>query len=135
VLAQEIKGLEPQSITLQLNSRAMRFTNCLKYAKFLKQPLELWMFVPCDENGNTLQEPTKYSNWTNFDYSGTDIGFEDEKLCREYQKAKEACIFEYNILSLDELNDLITQGKTIEYLINYHYEQKRSCLETNKELF
>ena len=94
VLEQEIKGLEPQSITLQLNSRARRFANCLKYAKFLKQPLELWMFVPCDDDGNILEEPTKYSNWTNFDYSGTDIGFEDEKLCREYQKAKERCLFE-----------------------------------------
>jgi len=27
------------------------------YAKFLKQPLELWMFVPCDEDGNFLEEP------------------------------------------------------------------------------
>lgn len=28
-----------------------------RYAKFLKQPIELWMFVPCDEDGNVLEEP------------------------------------------------------------------------------
>lgn len=24
---------------------------------FVKQPLELWMFIPCDEKGNVLEEP------------------------------------------------------------------------------
>ena len=26
------------------------------YAKFLSQKLELWMFVPCDEDGNVFEE-------------------------------------------------------------------------------
>ena len=30
------------------------------YAKFLKQPLKLEMFVPCDEEGDILEEPTDY---------------------------------------------------------------------------
>lgn len=30
---------------------------CCKYADFLKQPLKLEMFVPCDEDGNVLSEP------------------------------------------------------------------------------
>lgn len=33
------------------------FNFCEKYAKFIKQPLELWMVVPCDEDGNVLEEP------------------------------------------------------------------------------
>jgi len=33
--------------------------NVCNYAKFLKQPLELWMFVHCDEDGNVLIKPTK----------------------------------------------------------------------------
>ena len=28
-----------------------------EYAKFLRQLLELWMFVPCDKDGNVLEEP------------------------------------------------------------------------------
>ena len=31
--------------------------NVCNYAKFLKQPLEQFMFVPCDENGNVLEKP------------------------------------------------------------------------------
>jgi len=27
----------------------------VNYAKFLKQPLELWMFVPCGEDGEELK--------------------------------------------------------------------------------
>ena len=30
------------------------------YANFLKQPLKLEMFVPCDEEGDILEEPTNY---------------------------------------------------------------------------
>ena len=33
------------------------FNSLEKYAKFLKQPLKLEMFVPCDEDGNVLEEP------------------------------------------------------------------------------
>lgn len=34
-----------------------KLRNCAAYALFLKQPLTLGMFVPCDENGNVLEEP------------------------------------------------------------------------------
>lgn len=34
------------------------YTNIVyAYANFLKQKLELWMFVPCDENGEVLEKP------------------------------------------------------------------------------
>ena len=33
------------------------------YAEFLKQPLKLEMFVPCDEDENVLGEPEIYSQW------------------------------------------------------------------------
>jgi len=32
------------------------FLNCINYANFLKQPLNLSMFVPCDLEGNVLEE-------------------------------------------------------------------------------
>ena len=35
---------------------AQDYTKCVKYANFLKQPLTLGMFVPCDEDGNFLPE-------------------------------------------------------------------------------
>ena len=33
-----------------------------KYAQFLKQPLNLGMFVPCDEDGDVLEKPEDYEN-------------------------------------------------------------------------
>ena len=38
---------------LEQHEQCISSTNATyKYANFLKQPLELWMFVPCDENGD-----------------------------------------------------------------------------------
>jgi len=56
--------------------------NSYNYANFLKQPLELWMFVPCDEDGNVLAEPPKNVDINNVDWQ------------IEYQQAKERCLFE-----------------------------------------
>lgn len=53
------------------------------YANFLKQPLELWMFVPCDEKGNVLERPE------------CSLGKECySPPCVKYQQAKERCLFE-----------------------------------------
>ena len=59
------------------------FVNCAAYAKFLKQPLTLGMFVPCDEKGNDLVN----DNLTEYD---REMYFEEEQ---EYQQAKERCLF------------------------------------------
>jgi len=48
------------------------------YSKFLKQALKLWMFVPCDEDGNVLEEP---------------ICQEYALANQKYQQAKERCLF------------------------------------------
>lgn len=68
VLGQEKKGL-------QNTDRPLRFERILKYAKFIKQPLTLSMFVPCDSDGNVLEEPNEYKS-------------------EQYQQAKERIIFE-----------------------------------------
>jgi len=72
------------------------------YAMFLKQPLELWMFVPCklvDGVWVVLEEPK------NDYYLGGRGGVDAMKLLQyeqklsEYQQAKERCLFEvWNIV-------------------------------------
>lgn len=54
------------------------------YAKFLKQPLTLSMFIPCDEEGNVLEEPI---------YNGVDEQYYGVQI-EKYQKAKESVIFD-----------------------------------------
>ena len=63
---------------------------------FLKQPLKLEMFVPCDEDGNVLEEPINYKTWAELHFNngkkekGTYGFLEHEK----YQQAKEKVLFE-----------------------------------------
>jgi hypothetical protein len=66
-----------------------RFMEVQNYANFLKQPLELWMFVPCDENGNVLEAPECYGK----KYTD-DIPEKELILHEEFVQAKERCLFE-----------------------------------------
>jgi hypothetical protein len=73
------------------------FEKCVTYAKFLKQPLKLEMFVPVDEEGNVLEKPKSCST----PCSPSD--FSKEGKCGingcyseipKYEKAKEKVLFE-----------------------------------------
>lgn len=63
------------------------------YAKFLKTPLDIGMFVPCDEDGNVLEEPKKYSDFLKYGSFGLLTGSEVDENSK-YHKAKERVIFE-----------------------------------------
>lgn len=97
-----------------------RFWACERYANFLKQPLELWMFVPCDEDGNVLINPFA------MDYHA---GTEKEIKQLKYNKAKKRCLFEGLSLEMgivvvkhengwhQILADYEIQSNNIEYLL------------------
>lgn len=57
-----------------------RLNKIYQYSLFLKQPLTLGMFVPCDESGNVLNDP------------GLIPSYELE----QYRKAKEKVLFEFD---------------------------------------
>ena len=90
------------------------------YAKFLKQPLKLEMFVPCDDDGNILENPDET------------IYKEKDKECYgwdmiDYEKAKEKVLFEgfkpyedYECAKYEEVyvDEEVCDGKfTVEDLI------------------
>lgn len=50
-IKKEKYGIESYYNTMQVS---------INYANFLKQPLKLEMFVPCDEDGDILDEPEDY---------------------------------------------------------------------------
>jgi len=96
-------------------------TNSIKYARFLKQPLELWMFVPCDKDGNVLAEKSIF-NTTDEDY----IFYSDD--FDKYQKAKERCLFDgFELKGETEFSwifkhngifpIMISKQRNIEYLV------------------
>jgi len=63
--------------------------NCYQYANFLKRKLELGMFIPCDEEGNVLEEPEKDKKGNYIAYSGDTCIY-----IEQYQEAKERVLFE-----------------------------------------
>ena len=100
----------------------------VKYANFLKTPLNLGMFVPVDEDGYVFEEPENY----NLFYNGTIPCTHAEQYnilgCLEYQEAEKRVLFEgfeyteggvhseYEIIRTKDL-----KGKTIEDLVNMKY--------------
>lgn len=105
-----------------------KYKDLVNYAKFLKQPLKLEMFVPCDEYGNFLEEPCDYKYWIKDDENGAYEG-QNEYMCIKYQQAKEKVLFEgfefngkYVKYSEDwlYLDEEICEAETIEFLITYN---------------
>lgn len=64
------------------------FERCVNYANFLKQPLNLGMFVPCDEEGCVLDEPIFHEPNNENEIGNYQI------LIDEYNEAKEKVLFE-----------------------------------------
>lgn len=56
------------------------FNKINRYAEFLKQPLTLSMFVPCDEHGNVLEQPTAENSLNTIDHDSKLIDYNDAKL-------------------------------------------------------
>ena len=128
------------------------FNSLEKYAKFLKQPLKLEMFVPCDEDGNVLGEPEIYSQWVCENFNDELENEERINQCKDYHQAKEKVLFEgfkiydYKLnvffylgrrktLSYDKKRkDFITIGlllETVEDLINISSQIKLSQTALN----
>jgi len=129
-----------EKITNLCESDTEVISKVIKYAKFLSEPLALWMVVPCSEDGEVLEEPMSYKRYRNS--SGTMAG-SDILLCEQYQQAKERCYFEnfiiiedickgcakitngkttieFTIRGLIKINDVRIENRTVESLIPYN---------------
>lgn len=74
-------------LNLKLDYGTVFSETVFDYAVFLKKPLELWMFVPCGENGEVLEEKMIFANQDK-DYVFEPLEFD------QYQKAKSKVLFE-----------------------------------------
>ncbi len=90
------------------------------YANFLKEPLKLEMFIPCDEDGKVLEEPKGYKYWIKDDENGAYNG-DDESKCRQYQKTKEKVLFKGFDLSTAKYH-CDRNDRTIEYFTSFEVE-------------
>ena len=75
------------------NGNGGHYDIIIRYKNFLKQPLKLGFFVPCDENGNVLEKPINFNVWEKMHKSeGSTMGFSEHE---KYLKAKERVLFKY----------------------------------------
>lgn len=86
------------------------------YANFLKQPLTIGIFIPCDENGSVLEEPIECDCLTQYDKECCGMFFK----CKEYAKAKERCLFEG--WDLEDAKETLScfSHKIVEDLVRYN---------------
>jgi len=99
------------------------FTNIVcNYANFLNKPLKLEYFVPCDDEGNILEEPKFIPEEVEF-----------EKLLEQYENAREKVLFDgFGVCDRNSKKDCIIlnqedhinikwlENKTIEDLVKYN---------------
>ena len=91
----------------QIDSMPISFAEKWHLAKafrnFVKPSLALGMFVPCDLEGNVLDEPESHRHQINFDEWEEVF---DEKEVQQYQQAKERVLFEGFELSKIKSNEV-----------------------------
>lgn len=110
----------------RLKDTARRFINIINYANFLKQPLELGMFVPCDENGNLFSE---------FQLEILNSNDEVYELRKAFQQAKERCLFEgfevdvFGYAYNGEIRISFPNNSTIESYADFDFQLTQTALK------
>src|SRR6478609_1170742 len=113
-----------------LETNDVMLSRIINYANFLKQPLTLGMFVPCDLDGNVLEDSCKHNSYC--------IDFCQGRCQEEYNEAKNRCLFDgieyveakkeghYSRLTISGLSPInypsLWGVATIESLIPYDLE-------------
>lgn len=124
VLEKSDKSISEYTIAETFKNGAKITNEIFEYAKFLKTPLTLSMFVPCDENENVLEYPIPISISDSFRF---------EKATLNYLEAKEKVLFED--FSIKERNCNNSFFKYIEngLIAVYYFNEKSQKFEPNTE--
>ena len=114
-----------------LNCQVDYMSKVMNYAQFLKQPLNLGMFFPCDEDGDILDEPRDYEQRL----PNMMTEYNDEVY--RYKQAKEKVLFkgfDLNQKDLSKLENIFCLTK--EYFQISFFTKEKGCfmdnLKTNK---
>ena len=125
------KLISMTDFVLDQHQKCISSTNTTyNYAEFLKLPLTLAMFVPCDLDGNYLEEPTdqvlyKMSNWYEAKNRIVFEGFEVDYDTIIRNKDIRLWFTEGKIF----LNNTYTELRNIEDLIKYDLELTPTALK------
>lgn len=117
VLQENKGGQQINSITSQLHQELRRIK---KYANFLKQPLKLEMFVPCDVDGNPFnrkeilgQVMDGTNSWSEYEQAEERVLFEDFEIATN-KEGEKVVLGDYTCFKFSDL-----ENGTIEDLVKY----------------
>ena len=122
-----VKLVKDNSTSLTEISIANQYIQCLRYANFVSRKPELWMFVPCDEDGNVLEEPEQYNSWLNkksIDWGKVPFNV-DLHTFEKYKKAQSKVLFKFWKLIKD--NDGTFLNKNEDFLKVNKYNSIHLC--------
>lgn len=120
--------------TLELSNSAYRMLR-KNYDAFLKQPLELWMFVSCDEIGRVLEEPQSIRG--DFNVASGHGGFFDQKAFLDYQlkfgQQRNKCLFErFDVSWKESYASIEVDSRTIFWYNSTANIGSSNWIKTNK---
>lgn len=115
-------------------SKSTDLWDIIRYANFLRQPLELWMFVPVGQNGEVLEEPKEYKGdydleLLQWEHSWDRVLFEDCDVVEEYP---DELLINHNghpIMSYQ-----IDKKKFVDFDGEYHYDTIEKLIWTGLTL-
>ena len=96
----------------------------INYAKLLKQPLKLWVFVPCDEDGDVLKEPKDFDCFMQGIGGNIDVTYQEYK---HYQQAKERCLLDG--FSEKDAKFVLFANETIEDLCEFNLQLTKTAIK------
>lgn len=125
----EAKPFSSTSLMDELETKSRILDRVMEYKEFLRQLMELWMFVPCGKDGRPLKEPYNYQRFLKMHSSllvrQTVNPWTDEELengdgieCLEYEKALERVIFEGFTKDRVEVDDIYERDEHIVHMHN-----------------
>ena len=100
------------------------------YAEFLKQPLTLGMFVPCDEDGNIMDEPKTCCSGRECGCMGMPYNYFSREELNGYEEALNRVLFEgFHLIGDKEIelkgtdNWFVFNEKSIEFSNEFSQEK------------
>jgi hypothetical protein len=109
-------------VIIEWQKKCDGFDKILQHAKTLKLKPEVWMFVPCDENGNVLSKPKGYDDYINWEVFNPKFEQYQTALSKVWFKGFEYNPAGYVFKDFDKFNDEWFFNSTIEDLIPYNLE-------------
>lgn len=125
------KPLGGQQVASVRHAEFEKFRRIRNYAEFLKQPLTLGMFIPCDENGVIFEEPERIHFNTDFDYKAELSVYQEAKWrvlfegfeLSENKKGEKVVLADYACFKIEDLDN-----GDIEDLVKYNLELNQSTI-------